>query len=57
MIGSSNIGSLLSNEQWEYWKNRGEGEFGQLIELLKDTAADPAILGISSHLLYIGKKK
>ncbi|MGG3572400.1 class I SAM-dependent methyltransferase [Bacillus gobiensis] len=57
LIGSSNIGSLLSNEQWEYWKNRGEGEFGQLIELLKDTAADPAILGISSHLLYIGKKK
>jgi ubiquinone/menaquinone biosynthesis C-methylase UbiE len=57
LIGSSSIGSLLSNEQWGYWKNKGQGEFDQLIELLKETAMDPYILGVSSHLLYIGKKK
>ncbi|MDF1964232.1 class I SAM-dependent methyltransferase, partial [Priestia megaterium] len=56
LIGSSSIGSLLSNEQWSYWKNKGQGEFDQLIELLKETAMDPYILGVSSHLLYIGKK-
>ncbi|WP_255258153.1 bifunctional 2-polyprenyl-6-hydroxyphenol methylase/3-demethylubiquinol 3-O-methyltransferase UbiG [Bacillus sp. AFS018417] len=57
LIGSSNIGTLLSKEQWEYWKNRGKDEFTQLIELLKETATNPHVLGVSSHLLYIGKKK
>lgn len=57
LIGSSNLGTLLSKEQWTYWQNRGEKEYGQLIELLKEAATDPHILGVSSHLLYIGKKK
>lgn len=57
LIGSSNIGTLLSKEQWEYWQNRGKDEFTQLIELLKKTATNPYVLGVSSHLLYIGKKK
>ncbi|MFD0771818.1 class I SAM-dependent methyltransferase [Bacillus sp. CGMCC 1.60114] len=57
LIGSSNIGTLLSKEQWEYWQNRGDNEFAQLIELLKETATNPYVLGVSSHLLYIGKKK
>ncbi len=57
LIGSTNIGTLLSKEQWEYWKNRGEDEFTQLIELLKETATYPYVLGVSSHLLYIGKKR
>ncbi|MGG0186614.1 class I SAM-dependent methyltransferase [Bacillus rhizoplanae] len=57
LIGSSNIGTLLSKEQWEYWQNRGKDEFTQLIELLKETATNPHVLGVSSHLLYIGKKK
>lgn len=57
LIGSSNIGTLLSKEQWEYWQNRGKDEFTQLIELLKETATNPYVLGVSSHLLYIGKKK
>ncbi|MGF9966876.1 class I SAM-dependent methyltransferase [Bacillus rhizoplanae] len=57
LIGSSNIGTLLSKEQWEYWQDRGDNEFAQLIELLKETATNPYVLGVSSHLLYIGKKK
>ena len=57
LVGSSNIASLLSKEQWSYWQNRGENEFRQLIELLKETATDPTVLGISSHLLYIGKRR
>lgn len=57
LVGSSNIGSLLSQEQWTYWKDRGENEIRQLIELLIETATDPTVLGISSHLLYIGKRR
>ena len=57
LIGSTNIGTLLTNEQWEYWRNRGEEEFDKLMELLKETASNPHVLGVSSHLLYIGKKK
>lgn len=57
LIGSSNIGTLLSKEQWEYWRNSGIDEFNQLIELLKETATNPYVLGVSSHLLYIGKKR
>lgn len=57
LIGSSNIGSLLSKEQWAYWQNRGEDEVNQLLNLLIETATDPTVLGISSHLLYIGKKQ
>jgi ubiquinone/menaquinone biosynthesis C-methylase UbiE len=57
LIGSTNIGAALSPEQWEYWKNRGEHELTQLIDLLKETATNPYVLGISTHLLYIGRKK
>ncbi|MFD3447189.1 class I SAM-dependent methyltransferase [Microbacteriaceae bacterium 4G12] len=57
LIGSSNIGSLLTKEQWEYWKNQGDEEMLKLIKLLKETASNPHVLGVSSHLLYIGRKK
>ncbi|MFD0084187.1 class I SAM-dependent methyltransferase [Priestia megaterium] len=57
LVGSSSIGSLLSREQWDYWTNKGQAEVDRLIELLKQTATDPYTLGVSSHLLYIGRKK
>ncbi|WP_342541593.1 class I SAM-dependent methyltransferase [Paenisporosarcina sp. FSL H8-0542] len=57
LIGSTNIGTLLTSEQWDYWRNRGDEEYTQLLELLKETASNPHMLGVSSHLLYIGKKK
>lgn len=57
LIGSSNIGSFLTPERWEYWRNRGDKELNKLIDLLIETATDPYILGMSSHLLYIGKRK
>lgn len=54
LIGSSNIGSLLSKEQKQYWIDRGENE--AFIEFLIQIARDPSVLGVSSHLLYIGRK-
>ncbi|OOC58470.1 hypothetical protein [Paenibacillus ihbetae] len=55
LIGSSSIGGLLSQEQMQAWEDKGES--GQLLNMLIDMARDPSILGISSHLLYIGKRK
>ncbi|MNI74661.1 hypothetical protein D3C73_1307620 [compost metagenome] len=55
LIGSSNIGAVINNEQKQYWTDQGEKE--RLIDLLIKVARDPSVLGVSSHLLYIGKKK
>lgn len=55
LIGSSNLGALINNEQQQYWTDQGEKE--KLIELLIRIAGDPSVLGVSSHLLYIGRKK
>ncbi len=56
LIGS-NIGALVSSDNWSYWRDKGENEFEKVIKLLTEKASDPNVLGISSHLLYIGKKK
>lgn len=54
LIGSSSIGGLISNEQRQAWEEKGESE--TLINLLIELARDPSILGVSSHLLYIGRR-
>ncbi|MCH1627711.1 class I SAM-dependent methyltransferase [Ferdinandcohnia quinoae] len=56
LIGS-NVGAILNNDSWKYWRDKGEEEMGKMITLIKERAADPYVLGISSHLLYIGRKK
>ncbi|MGX9134998.1 class I SAM-dependent methyltransferase [Rummeliibacillus sp. JY-2-4R] len=53
---SSNVGAILTKENWNYWREKGEQEVGKIISLLIEKAADPYIHGISSHLLYIGRK-
>ncbi|MDI2587940.1 class I SAM-dependent methyltransferase [Psychrobacillus sp. NEAU-3TGS] len=56
LIGS-NIGTILNNESWNYWRDKGEQELQKVIDLIIEKGADPYILGISSHLLYIGRKR
>lgn len=56
LIGS-NVGALLTNDNWNYWRDKGEQEWEKIINLLIEKANDPYILGVSSHLLYIGRKK
>lgn len=53
----SNVGTILSNENWNYWRDKGEQEVEKIIDLIIEKGSDPYILGISSHLLYIGRKK
>ncbi|MET3322646.1 UNVERIFIED_ORG: hypothetical protein ABIC97_005794 [Peribacillus simplex] len=52
----SNVGAILNNESWNYWREKGEQEVEKIMKLIKERAADPHIL-ISTHLLYIGRKK
>ena len=51
----SNVGAILNQDSWDYWKEKGEE--GKVVNLIIDKATDPNILGISTHLLYIGRKK
>nr|WP_090988928.1 class I SAM-dependent methyltransferase [Bacillus sp. OV322] len=55
LIGS-NVGAALSQESWNYWEQAGQEELSKVRRLIVEKASDPYILGISSHLLYIGKK-
>ncbi|GGG72849.1 class I SAM-dependent methyltransferase [Paenibacillus radicis (ex Gao et al. 2016)] len=54
VISSSSIGNLLNEEQKQYWLD--SGEYDKYIEFLISVANDPSIRGVSSHLLYIGKR-
>ena len=56
LIGS-NVGAMITNQQWKYWVEKGEAEMNKIVELLIENAADPSLLGVSSHILYIGKRK
>lgn len=57
LIGSTNVGAMLRPENWTYWANKGEDERARLFERLIRLAEDPSVLGISSHLLYIGRRR
>jgi ubiquinone/menaquinone biosynthesis C-methylase UbiE len=57
LISSSSIAGGMKPEQWEYWRSRGDEEFQQIMGLIMESAANPYILGTSSHILYIGKRK
>ncbi|MBO0992891.1 class I SAM-dependent methyltransferase [Bacillus sp. SD088] len=54
---ASNPASILATDSWNYWREKGEQEIEKIIDLIKEKATDPYILGVSSHLLYIGRKK
>lgn len=54
LVGSSSLKAMITDEQEHYWKERGEEQ--ELLQYLIEVAKDPSILGISSHLLYVGRK-
>ncbi|MBG9792716.1 methyltransferase [Paenibacillus dendritiformis] len=56
-LGSSSIAGAMNEQQFEYWRSRGEDEYWQAMELIYETASCPYVLGVSSHLLYIGRRK
>ena len=56
LIASSSVAGSFQPEHFEYWRSRGEEEFRVIMELIYKEAANPYILGMSSHLLYIGRR-
>lgn len=57
LIGSSSIAGSFKSEQFDYWRSRGEKEFQEVMNLIYKESENPHILGVSSHLLYIGRRK
>ncbi|MFC4777923.1 class I SAM-dependent methyltransferase [Paenibacillus sp. GCM10023252] len=57
LIGSTNAGAVLREDQWAHWRAKGEEEYAKLVQMLIRTASEPSLLGMSSHLLYIGRKR
>lgn len=57
LLGSSSIAGAMNEQQFDYWRSRGEDEYRQVMELIYEMASSPHVLGVSSHLLYIGRKK
>ncbi|MBH5319586.1 class I SAM-dependent methyltransferase [Paenibacillus sp. GSMTC-2017] len=55
LIGSSSISGILSQEQKQHWTEQAGSE--KLTNFLIAIARDSSVLGISSHLLYIGRRK
>ncbi|BBI31833.1 class I SAM-dependent methyltransferase [Cohnella abietis] len=57
LISSESVAGSMNTEQWNYWRQRGEEEFGQVMQIVMKASESPYILGAASHLLYIGEKQ
>lgn len=57
LIGSSGIAGSLKQEQFGYWRCCGDEIYAKIMDLIYESAENVNILGGSSHLLYIGKRK
>ena len=56
LIGSRSIAGTMTEEQWSYWRSRGDDEYKTIMELVISESENPYVLGVSSHILYIGEK-
>ncbi|MDO3412512.1 class I SAM-dependent methyltransferase [Saccharibacillus sp. CPCC 101409] len=57
LIASASLAGSMDAEQWDYWRGRGEEEFAAVMRRVIQVSESPYILGTSSHLLYIGRRK
>ncbi len=56
IIASEGIAMWLSGAHWEKIRQRGPEAFDQILSLVVATAEDTSILGMSTHVLYIGRR-
>ncbi|MFF2886606.1 class I SAM-dependent methyltransferase [Paenibacillus sp. NPDC057967] len=57
LVGTDCFASALDHQAYEYWRGQGEETYHQLMELIIEWSTDPSMLGSSTHLLYIGRRK
>ncbi len=53
---ASNVASSVNSKEWTYWQETSSEEMNNIVQLLIQQASNPYHLGLSSHLLYIGRK-
>lgn len=56
LVASSSVAGSMTPEQWDYWRERGEEEYAAVVSHLIDVSDDRHILGLSPHVLYIGRR-
>ncbi|REK71670.1 class I SAM-dependent methyltransferase [Paenibacillus paeoniae] len=58
LIGSDGFASVLDHDPQaaEYWRSQGDEAYRQLMELIIGSSDDPYMLGVSTHVLYIGRR-
>ncbi len=56
IVASEGIAMWLSGAHWESIRQRGPRAFDQILSLVIATAEDASILGMSTHVLYVGRK-
>jgi ubiquinone/menaquinone biosynthesis C-methylase UbiE len=56
IVASEGIAMWLSSAHWESIRQRGPEASDQILSLVVVTAEDASILGMSTHVLYIGRK-
>lgn len=56
IVASEGIAMWLSGTHWESIRKRGPWAFDQILSLVVAAAEDASILGMSTHVLYIGRK-
>lgn len=57
LISSGSITGGMTAEQVDYWRLRGDEEYAEVMDIIIEASESPHILGMSSHLLYIGRKR
>ena len=57
MVASSSIAGTMTPEQWAYWHERGDDELAAVVSHLIGVSDDRHILGLSPHILYIGRRR
>ncbi|WP_337100973.1 class I SAM-dependent methyltransferase [Paenibacillus sp. YIM B09110] len=56
LVGSSSTAGLFQQEQLEYWRNQGDDAYDEAIKLMAEMAGEQSLLGLSPHVMYIGRR-
>lgn len=56
LIGSSGTAGLFQKEHLEYWRNQGDEDYAEAIKLVAELAGERSVLGLSPHVMYIGRR-
>ncbi|MDQ0115720.1 class I SAM-dependent methyltransferase [Paenibacillus harenae] len=56
LVGSSGTAGLFQKEHLEYWRKQGDGDYAEAVKLMVEMAGDLGVLGLSPHVMCIGRR-